>query len=131
MKRVLLGAVIAPIVAFGIVSATHEPKVWICKFVGKPGIDERLQTGQNPIDVSENAIKNFQGVGSYFADAQGRSYVLAIDNGQTPDVSECPTPQTPPIVPPVTPPTTPPTTPSPIDNPTAEENAPAFSGVGK
>ena len=31
-------------------------KVFVCKYVGKPGDDERLQTGQNPISVSVNAI---------------------------------------------------------------------------
>lgn len=71
----------------------EEPrKVFVCKYVGTPGIDERLQTGQNPISVSVNAIPNFQGVGSFFADAQGRSFVLAFDEGQEePDASECPT----------------------------------------
>ncbi len=66
-------------------------KVFVCKYVGTPGEDERLQTGNNPISVSVNAIPDYQGVGSYFADAQGRSYVLAEDIGQPePDVSECP-----------------------------------------
>lgn len=69
----------------------EEPKkVFVCKFVGTPGIDERLQTGQNPISVSVNAIPNFQGIGSYFADAHGRSLVLAFDEGQAePDISAC------------------------------------------
>lgn len=66
-------------------------KVFVCKYVGTPGINERLQTGDNPISVSVNAIKDFNGVGSYFNDAQGRSYVLAFDEGQAePDASECP-----------------------------------------
>lgn len=66
-------------------------KVFVCKYVGTPGIDERLQTGQNPISVSVNAINDFQGVGSYFNDAQGRSFVLAFDEGQEePSVDECP-----------------------------------------
>ncbi|UTT63544.1 hypothetical protein [Microcella humidisoli] len=77
-------------------------KVFVCKYVGTPGDDERLQTGNNPISVSVNAIPNYQGVGSYFADAQGRSYVLALDERQgggqqgEPDVSECPDPEGPP-----------------------------------
>lgn len=93
MKKLL----IVPILAIGLVAsalATPAPKVFVCKYVGTPGVDERLQTGQNPIDVSENAIKDFQGVGSYFNDAQGRSYVLAIDTGQDVDVSQCPQVQT-------------------------------------
>jgi hypothetical protein len=65
--------------------------VFVCKYVGQPGDGERLQTGQNPIDVSINAIKDYAGVGSYFNDAQGRSFVLAEDVGQdAPDVSGCP-----------------------------------------
>ena len=69
-------------------------KVFVCKFVGTPGVDERLQTGQNPISVSVNAIPNPPGpnvqVGDSFADAQGRSLVIAFDIGQPePDVSEC------------------------------------------
>ena len=71
-------------------------KVFVCKYVGQPGIDERLQTGQNPIDVSINAIKDYQGPGSYFNDQQGRSFVLAVDAGQaTPNVSACPAAQGP------------------------------------
>ncbi len=76
-------------------------KVFVCKYVGTPNVDERLQTGNNPISVSVNAIPNYQGVGSYFADAQGRSYVLAVDTttggGQTgePSVDDCPPPDGP------------------------------------
>jgi hypothetical protein len=76
------------------------PKYFVCKYVGKPGVDEVLQTGQNPISVSANAIPGYPEtpvvVGSYFADAQGRSFVLAEDTGQDePDASECPTPPPP------------------------------------
>ncbi|WP_156160766.1 hypothetical protein [Demequina soli] len=46
-------------------------QVWVCKYVGKPGDDERLKDGKNPIAVDGNAT-----VGTYFNDAQGRSYVL-------------------------------------------------------
>gem|GEM_PF-5665590 len=69
-------------------------KVFVCKYVGTPGVNERLQTGQNPISVSVNSIKNWDGtIPGYFADAQGRSYTLAYDEGQAkPDVSACPTP---------------------------------------
>lgn len=102
--------------------AAQAPKVFVCKFTGTPGVDEELQTGQNPISVSQNAIQNFQGVGSYFNDSQGRSYVLAFDTGQDePSVDECPPPQTPPDDEP-TPPTEPPTEP-PIDSDEAEAQA--------
>lgn len=78
--------------AFAIVPASATAtKVFVCKYVGTPGVDERLQTGQNPISVSINAIgQDPVVVGSYFNDAHGRSYVLAFDNGQSVDVSDCP-----------------------------------------
>ena len=74
-------------------------KVFVCKYVGTPGPEERLQTGNNPINVSVNAIPNYQGIGSYFADKHGRSYVLAVDYGQDePSIDECPgTVVTPPV----------------------------------
>jgi hypothetical protein len=78
-----------------------EPlKVFVCKYTGKPGVDEVLQTGSNPISVSVNAIKNYAGIGSYFNDGQDRSYVLAEDTrtggGQEgePSVTLCPVPST-------------------------------------
>jgi hypothetical protein len=102
--------------------AAHEGKVYVCKYVGTPGDNERLQTGQNPIDVSINAIKDYQGVGSWFNDAQGRSFVLAEDIGQPePDVSGCPAPDggpTPSNTPSETPSNTPSETPS--ETPTTE-----------
>jgi LPXTG-site transpeptidase (sortase) family protein len=60
------------------VMATSQGKVYVCKYVGKPGVDERLQTGQNPIEVSINTIPEPVEIGSYFPDAQGRSYVLGF-----------------------------------------------------
>ena len=79
------------------------PKVFVCKYVGKPGVDERLQTGDNPINPSASSIPGWDGenpgnlVGLEFADAQGRSVVIAIDVGQDePDVSSCPPPTPPP-----------------------------------
>jgi|SRR5579859_646399 hypothetical protein len=67
-------------------------KVYVCKYVGTPGANETLQSGQNPIDVAVNAIKeNPIVVGSFFNDKQGRSYVLAFDTGQPkPPRSACP-----------------------------------------
>ena len=103
-------------------SATAAPaavapaaKYFVCKYVGKPGVNERLQTGNNPIDVSGNAIgENPVVVGSFFNDAQGRSFVLAQDTGQRkPPRSACPAPEGPPpsSTPATTPVTTPETTP--------------------
>ena len=71
-----------------------DGKVFVCKYVGTPGVDERLQTGQNPISVSVNAIPlgDVQ-IGSEFADAQGRSVVIAFDIGQPePSPDACPPP---------------------------------------
>jgi hypothetical protein len=79
----------------------NNTKVFVCKYVGTPGVDERLQTGNNPISVSVNAIKDYKGVGSYFVDAQGRSFVLAEDTrtggGQEgePSADQCPAPVVP------------------------------------
>jgi hypothetical protein len=74
-------------------------KVFVCKYVGTPGTNERLQTGNNPISVSVNAIQNNQWDGTvpgWFSDAHDRSYVLAYNTGQPePSVSECPEPQGP------------------------------------
>ncbi len=86
----------------GATAATADPlgKVFVCKYVGTPGDGEVFQTGNNPISVSVNTIPDYQGVGSYFGDDQGRSYVLAVDDstggGQSgePDISECPPPDT-------------------------------------
>lgn len=66
-------------------------KAAVCKYVGKPGVNERLQTGNNPIVVDR---KSWMQIGSYFQDAQGRSYVLAFLNpgDPEPDVSQCPPP---------------------------------------
>ncbi|HEX5857691.1 MAG TPA: hypothetical protein VFY91_06240 [Microbacterium sp.] len=70
-----------------------ERKVFVCKYVGTPGDGEVLQTGQNPISVSVNAIFGNGPVviGDFFEDAQGRSIVIAFDVGQPePSVDDCP-----------------------------------------
>lgn len=109
----------------GRVSAAPAPKYWVCKYVGQPSVDEHLQTGQNPISISENAIQNFNGVGSYFNDQHGRSFVLVEDTGQDePDVSECPAPDTPPYVPPTDPPLN-------VDNRTPDVQVPSQAGENK
>jgi hypothetical protein len=75
--------------------ADADPKVYVCKYVGTPGVDERLQTGQNPIEVSVNATGG-TAVGSYFADKQGRSFVLGVvPMVPEPSLENCP----PPVVP--------------------------------
>lgn len=75
---------------------SEEPKkVYVCKYVGTPGVDERLQTGQNPIEVSINAIPGWPvAIGSYFADQQGRSFVLGfVPMVPEPTIADCPTPE--------------------------------------
>lgn len=97
MKRALIAGGVLAVLTVGVAVAAPAPKVFVCKYVNTPGVNEKLQTGQNPISVSSNAIKDYQGVGSYFNDQQGRSYVLAEDNGQPePNVNECPVTFTPP-----------------------------------
>lgn len=81
----------------------EDKKVYVCKYVGKPGVDEVLQTGQNPIEVSVNAIQNNQWDGTvpgYFSDAQDRSYVLGyVPMVPEPTVNDCPAPQGPKEIP--------------------------------
>lgn len=96
MKKRIAILTLAVVSLPAIAMALPAPKVYVCKYINTPGVNEKLQTGQNPINVSSNATKDYKGVGSYFNDAQGRSYVLAEDNGQPePSVSECPQPTTP------------------------------------
>jgi len=69
-------------------------KWFVCKYVGTPGLDERLQTGDNPISVDGHSIATYPSIvlGAFFADQQGRSVVIAQDIGQAePDPDEaCP-----------------------------------------
>jgi hypothetical protein len=87
-------------------AADADSKVWVCKYVGKPGVDEVLKEGKNPIKVSgKSADKDKDGqvfVGDQFADAQGRSVVVQIEGDDTPADICSPTP--PPVIPPTTPP---------------------------
>ena len=84
-------------------------KVFVCKYVGTPGDGERLQTGNNPISVSTNALGNAPDGSSFngtlpfwFSDAHGRSVAFKYDERQgggqqgEPPLSECPTPPAPP-----------------------------------
>ena len=88
MRKVLLAATLVSVaLMFGlaVVPAGADPEAnnwYVCKFVGTPGVDEVLQTGQNPIGVDENSIKAQTGkdtvsIGDEFPDAQGRSVVVA------------------------------------------------------
>lgn len=88
----------AVMVTTGSAQANHsegQTKWFVCKYVGTPGVDEELQTGDNPISVAAPAINHEDPssvqVGDEFADAQGRSVVIAEDTGQPePGVEDCP-----------------------------------------
>lgn len=121
ISAILLGILATLMFVAPVASATiidHPDKVWVCKYVGTPGVDERLQTGTNPIVVSVNAIQHNQWDGTlpgWFSDKQDRSYVLDYQtkentgkgNQYTGDLT-CPTPA-PTIVTPQSPDVTPPT----------------------
>ena len=70
-------------------------KVFVCKFVGKPGVAERLKGGRNPILVSVNSLigRNSERViklGDEFSDAQGRSVVVGFQgDNPAPTAADC------------------------------------------
>lgn len=73
-----------------VVAAAPPEKVFVCKYVGQPGVDERLKAGKQPISVS-SASTGGAAVGNFFADGQDRSYVVAIDDGgPAPTAAACP-----------------------------------------
>jgi LPXTG-motif cell wall-anchored protein len=122
MKRVLIGGLTAAgFLLGGLVqnpgaSATDNVKVYVCKYVTKPGFPERLQGGGNPLFVSENAIEGKQSfdpveVGDSFSDGQNRSVVIQI-GGSDPGIAACPPPTITPGVTPI-PNAAPTTTPTP------------------
>jgi hypothetical protein len=129
-RRLLSISAAATISAVGLVAfsapahaAPASSQVWVCKYVGTPGVDERLQTGNNPIRVSGNAADDDNDgqvfVGDQFADAQGRSVIVQIE-GEDPGIEACsPTPQ----------PTDGPTD-KPTDGPTPGDGAPDTGGEG-
>lgn len=98
----MAAAVLLPFLAISAASADPDPnkKVYVCKYVGTPGVDERLQTGQNPIEVSVNSIQNNQWNGNvpgWFSDAHDRSYVLGyVPMTPEPTAANCPGPDNPP-----------------------------------
>lgn len=51
--------------------------VWVCKYMGTPGVDESLKPGKQPI-----AIESDVAVGESMNDAQGRSFILAEQTGE-------------------------------------------------
>ena len=105
-RRLLsISAAAATIAAVGLVAlsapayaADADSMVWVCKYVGTPGVDEVLSPGENPIRVSGNsADEDMDGqvfVGDQFADAQGRSVVVQIE-GPDPGADICASPLSP------------------------------------
>ena len=106
-RRLLSIGAATAIAAVGLVAlsapahaADASSKVWVCKYVGKPGDDEVLKEGKNPIEVSGKSVdKDKDGqvfVGDQFADAQGRSVVVQI-GGEDPGADIC-SPTPPPVI---------------------------------
>ncbi len=85
----------AMLLAKSVAPMSAGDKVYVCKYVGTPGVSEALQTGQNPIETSVNALPDNWSVGGYFNDSQGRSFVLALSpQSPEPNVNNCPPPST-------------------------------------
>ncbi len=83
---------VAPAYAYSATNPDGEfKKVYVCKYVGTPGVNEQLQTGDNPISVSTSSLKGFNGLGSYFNDKHEKSVAIAWDNGDKiePAISMC------------------------------------------
>lgn len=93
-------------------------KSYVCKYVGTPGVNERLQTGRNPIWVDNHSLPGSPEethVGQEFADAHGRSVVIVANTGKLdpePSIEDCPPPRGPTETP------TPTQTPTPTATPT-------------
>lgn len=104
MRRLLLMAIAVVAILLAGSSATiaapAEHQVVVCKYVGTPGADERLQTGENPIVVDDHSLtgKGFDGTFPFsFSDAQGRSIAVRwAANAHDGDLSDCPGYQPPP-----------------------------------
>lgn len=80
-----------------------QPKVWVCKYVQKPGANEVLKPGKNPINVSNRAARQLFGTVSptigqqateYFNDRHERSVVVAPGT----ECGEPPPPPPPPTI---------------------------------
>ncbi len=103
MKYVSIAVVLAFIV--GLVAtaafANDEPRAphgaYVCKYVGTPGVDETLQTGQNPIEVDSHALEGDGFAGSFpfaFSDAHGKSIAIGWSGDDYPvlGIDSCPAP---------------------------------------
>lgn len=74
-------------------TAGDPHKVWVCKYVQKPGAEEVLKRGKNPIHVDAASLTNDRGVapalGDTFSDGQFRSVVVSLDAAAP--TTACPT----------------------------------------
>ena len=110
MKKALkiLGAAFAAaslMLAVGVTPAnadeTTPHKSYVCKYVGTPGVNETLQTGQNPIWVDNHSLLGVDGetyVGQEFSDQHGRSVVIVANTEKLdpePTLADCPIPEGP------------------------------------
>lgn len=102
-------------------------KSYVCKYVGTPGVNERLQTGRNPIWVDNHSLPGRPEetyVGQEFTDAHGRSVVIVANTGKLdpePSIEDCPPPRGPTETPTPTP--TPTETPTPTATPTQTQTS--------
>jgi uncharacterized repeat protein (TIGR01451 family) len=78
-------------------------KSYVCKYVGQPNVDERLQTGQNPIWVDNHSLtgkdNSVVAVGDTFSDKQVKSVVIVANTPKLdpePGIDQCPAPVGPP-----------------------------------
>ncbi len=79
-----------------ICSAANVHKSYVCKYVGTPYVDERLQTGDNPIFVDNHSLLGHDGttyVGQEFSDKHGKSVVIVANTEKLdpePGLGDCP-----------------------------------------
>lgn len=98
MRRIIsvIGALVLLGFAASTVLAGGVHKSYICKYVGTPGVDEVLQTGQNPIFTDNHSLLGHDGttfVGQQFSDKHGRSIVIVANTEKLdpePSVEQCP-----------------------------------------
>jgi len=109
LRTRILAAATATLLALGMAAggasaATAAPpqedtKVWVCKYSGTPGVNEKYKEGKNPIEVSVTTIANNSGFDpvtgeGYFADGQARSFSLGYSDtfDVPPTIEDCPRP---------------------------------------
>jgi hypothetical protein len=106
MKKYLFIAAALMLSITAVASAGDKPpkqedkdphKVYVCKYVGTPGEDERLQEGGNPIEVDRHALEGDGFAGTFpfeFSDAHGKSVAIGWSGDGYPvlGIGNCPAP---------------------------------------